>query len=180
MARTLLALAAICVLAFAGLAGAETLRGTNGPDRLEGGAGPDVLRGRGGDDVLTGRAGRDLLVGGPGADRCITDAADRDPRGCEEIVGPAGPMVVTETTGTDRCLVLRRAEMCYFVVAGHGADAHAGSLAGEGGVSPAGDVRVNRGRWSATGTFACDGDGAIVVTIADETARALVDCPGFY
>lgn len=177
MARTLAALISAVTIALAGTAFADTLRGTGEDDRLDGTERADVIRGRGGDDVLRGHGGRDLLVGGPGDDRCLTDDRDRPPSGCEDVVGPAGPLLVTGTTGTDGCLVLRRAEMCYFVVEGHGADAGSGSVTGEGGVRPTGSVSARRGHWSATGTFACEGDGAIAVAIAGETARAPVDCP---
>lgn len=179
MARTLAALISAVSLVLAGTAAGDTLRGTDGGDRIDGTGRADVIRGRGGDDVLDGNGGRDLLDGGPGDDRCITDSRDRRPEGCEEVVGPAGPLVVTDTTGTDRCLVLRRADMCYFIVEGHGADAESGSVSGEGGVTPTGSVTARRGRWSATGTYACDADGALVAAIAGERARVPVTCPPF-
>ena len=119
---------AVLAAAFAGSALAGTVPGTPGPDALKGSSGDDTLRGRGGDDELAGRKGDDVLIGGPGTDamaggrgedRCVTDAADPPPTGCEDVRGPAGPLAIRATTGTDRCIILRRAaDMCYFVLEG--------------------------------------------------------------
>ena len=67
-----------------GLAGNDTLTGTNGSDLLYGGSGDDRLDGRGGNDSLyggegndwlTGGGGRDLLNGGLGDDLFVVDAS---------------------------------------------------------------------------------------------------------
>jgi len=165
-----------------GSRGSDDLDGTRGNDTLRGRAGDDSLAGRRGDDVLIGGAGRDVLIGGRGRDRCLTDAADAEPVGCEDVVGPAGPLVITRTTGTDECIVLRRADGCYFVIEGHGADEETGTVAGTGGVSvtpPSGEVSAEDGRWSAHGIYSCDSDGALVISIAGESASAPVSCVVF-
>jgi hypothetical protein len=181
-------LSAVLVLATASVALAAPLAGTPGPDALRGTAGEDVLRGLGGDDSLRGRAGDDLLVGGPGLDalaggggddECRTDVADPMPTGCEDVDGPAGPLRIERTTGTDRCLVLRRADLCYFLLEGSGADAAGGTIAASGDVrltSQPDLVEARRGEWTAHGTYACEGDGELAVTIAVDTTRAAVDC----
>jgi Ca2+-binding RTX toxin-like protein len=65
-------------LAFASVAIAERLTGTDGPDfisgssgddRIAGGAADDLLRGRGGDDRISGDAGDDGQNGNKGKDR---------------------------------------------------------------------------------------------------------------
>jgi hypothetical protein len=164
-----------------GTRGDDELRGTRGDDRIRGRAGDDLLAGRRGDDVLVGGAGADAMAGGAGEDRCMTDAADPDPTGCEDVRGPAGPLRLTDTTGTDRCLILRRADLCYFALEGSGADAGAGTISATGGValtSEADRVEVRNGDWNATGTYSCEGDGALAVTVGGETVSARVDCSG--
>jgi Ca2+-binding RTX toxin-like protein len=190
MAWKLAAGAALLAAALAGTAlagslggtrGDDDLRGTRGDDTIRGRAGDDTLAGRRGDDVLFGGAGADAMAGGAGEDRCMTDAADPDPTGCEDVRGPAGPMRLTDTTGTDRCLVLRRADLCYFALEGSGADAGTGTISATGGVTLTSDsdrVEVRKGDWNATGTYSCEADGAIAVTISGETVSAPVDCPG--
>jgi hypothetical protein len=171
----------IALVAIGGTAGPDQLSGTHRDEKIRGLAGDDRLSGKGGDDVLIGGPGADALRGGSGEDRCLTDADDPAPRGCEDVVGPAGPLTVTKVTGTDRCIVLRRAEGCYFVIEGTGADSESGSVAGAGGVrvlAPGGEVGASDGRWTANGTYACDADGSLDVTIAAEAAAAPVDCPG--
>ena len=171
----------IALLAIGGTAGPDELTGTKRGETIRGRGADDVLSGRGGEDVLIGGPGSDALRGGSGDDRCVSDASDPDPRGCEEIAGPAGPLTVTKVTGADTCIVLRRAENCYFVVEGMSADVEAGSVAGAGGVRvlpPGGEVRARDGRWTANGTYACDADGSLDVTIADESAIVAVDCSG--
>jgi hypothetical protein len=96
------------------------------------------------------------------------------------VTGPAGPLTITQTTGTDRCIVLRAADFCYFVLEGSGADAATGTISTTRGVrlntSP--DlVAVRDGRWDAHGTYGCESDGALVVTIGAESVSAPVDCP---
>lgn len=179
---------ALVAASSAGSALAARVAGTPGPDVLRGTQRDDAIRGRGGDDVLSGRRGDDVLAGGPGADAlfggrgedaCLTDAADPPPAGCEDVRGPAGPLTLDDTTGTDRCVVLRRAEMCYFVLEGSGADERAGTIVPSGGVSLVSDpgrVSVRDGKWGATGTYSCEGDGALAVTIGAETVSAPVDC----
>ena len=178
------------MLVSAGTALAAPIAGTPGPDRLAGTKGDDTLRGRAGDDELAGRRGDDVLIGGRGADAmaggrgdddCLTDAADPTPTGCEDVDGPAGPLRIERTTGTDRCLELRRVDLCYFLLEGSGADAATGTIATSGGVyltSEADAVEVRKGDWTAHGTFGCEADGALAVTIAAETVDAPVDCPG--
>jgi hypothetical protein len=180
----------VVVLAFAAAALAGPIGGTSGPDVLKGTRGDDTLRGRAGDDELAGRKGDDVLIGGRGADAmaggrgdddCRTDAADPMPTGCEDVTGPAGPLRLEHTTGTDRCLVLRRVDLCYFLLEGQGADADTGTIAARGGVyltSPPDAVSARNGEWEANGTFGCEGDGGLAVTIAGETIAAPVDCPG--
>ncbi len=181
---------ALVAASLAGPALAGTIAGTPGPDELRGTSGDDTLRGRGGDDELSGRRGDDVLIGGAGADamtggrgedRCLTDASDPAPVGCEEVRGPAGPLTLTDTTGTDHCMVLRRADLCYFVLEGSGADAATGMISASGGVtlsSDPGRVEVRNGDWSATGIYSCEGEGALAVTIATESVSAAVDCFG--
>jgi Ca2+-binding RTX toxin-like protein len=180
---------AVAVAALGGTALAGPVAGTAGPDSLRGTAGDDTLRGRGGDDRLAGRRGDDTLIGGAGADamaggrgedRCVTDAGDPAPSGCEELDGPAGPLAIERTTGTDRCLELRRVDLCYFLLEGSGADAATGTIATSGGVALTSEpdaVEVRNGDWTANGTYACEGDGALAVTIGADTVTAPVDCP---
>src|SRR5215213_8347680 len=177
------AAAALAVAALAGpiagTAGPDALRGTGGDDTLRGRGGDDELAGRRGDDVLIGGAGADAMAGGRGEDRCVTDAADPMPTGCEELDGPAGPLRIERTTGTDRCLELRRVDLCYFLLEGSGADSATGTIATSGGVALTSEpdaVEVRKGDWTAHGTFECDADGAIAVTIGAETVGAPVDC----
>ena len=163
-----------------GTDGPDVLVGTKRADTIRGRGGDDSLAGRGGDDLLAGGQGSDEIAGGPGTDRCRTDAADPAPRGCEEVSGPAGPLAVSKVTGNDGCLILRAAENCYFVIEGSGADAATGTVSGSGGVRvlpPGGEVSARDGRWSAHGTYACDADGSLEVTIAAESASVVVDCP---
>jgi Ca2+-binding RTX toxin-like protein len=188
MARKLAAVAALMAAVLAGTALAGTLSGTRGDDQLRGTRGDDTIRGRAGDDTLAGRRGDDVLIGGAGVDamtggggedRCITDAADPYPTGCEDVRGPAGPLRLTDTTGTDRCLILRRADLCYFALEGSGADTGAGTISSSGGVSltsPPDRVEIRSGDWHATGTYSCETDGALAVTIGAETVTAPVDC----
>ena len=190
MAWRLAAVAALVAAALAGTAlagsvngtrGDDDLRGTRADDTIRGRAGDDSLAGRRGDDVLIGGAGADAMAGGGGEDRCLTDAADPEPTGCEDVRGPAGPLRIADTTGTDRCLELRRADLCYFALEGSGADAAAGAISASGGVSltSAPDrVVVRKGDWNATGTYSCEADGALAVTIGGETVTAPVDCAG--
>jgi Ca2+-binding RTX toxin-like protein len=188
MAWRLAAVVALVVAALAGTAlagsvngtrGDDDLRGTRGDDTMRGRAGDDLLAGRRGDDVLIGGAGADAMAGGTGEDRCMTDAADPEPTNCEDVRGPAGPLRLTDTTGTDRCLILRRADLCYFALEGSGADASTGTIAASGGVALTSEqdrVTVRNGDWSATGTYSCESDGALAVTIGAETVSAPVDC----
>jgi hypothetical protein len=162
-----------------GTAEADTLRGRGGDDELLGRRGDDRLAGGAGDDLLLGGAGLDSMAGGRGEDECLTDAADPMPSDCEDVGGPAGPLRIEETTGTDRCLVLRRAELCYFLLEGEGADAESGAIAADGGVRLTSEpdlVEAREGAWTAHGTYACEGDGELAVTIAADTAVAAVDC----
>ena len=65
---------------------------------------------------------------------------------------------------------------------GLGADAPSGVITASGGVSLISDpgrVTVRDGDWGATGTYRCEGDGALEVTIGAETASAPVDCGDF-
>ena len=185
------ALAVVLVVALpAAPALGERIAGTKGPDELDGTRKADTLRGRGGDDVILGRRGDDVLIGGRGSDvlvggrgedRCVTDAADDPPSKCEDVTGPAGPLVLDAATGTDRCLILRRADLCYFVLEGSGADAATGAITASGAVtltSEPGRVAARKGAWTANGTYACEGDGALAVAIGDESVTAPVDCRG--
>ncbi len=59
------------------------------------------------------------------------------------------------------------------------ADEPTGSVAGTSGVrvlAPGGEVSASNGRWTAHGTYACEGDGALEVTIAAETTSVPIDC----
>jgi hypothetical protein len=182
--------AILATLVLAGTALAGPIGGTPGPDVIRGTAGDDTLKGRGGDDELAGRRGDDLLLGGAGADamaggrgddECRTDAADPMPTGCEDVSGPAGPLRIEHATGTDRCLVLRAFDLCYFLLEGEGADAATGTIAAGGGVRLTSEpdlVEARDGAWDAHGTYACEADGELAVTIAADTANAPVDCPG--
>ena len=75
--------ATACLLA--GVALAETVRGTADDDRLVGARGADRIIGKGGDDVLRGRRSHDLLRGGTGRDRLLGGA------GRDVLVGGRGP-----------------------------------------------------------------------------------------
>ncbi len=54
-----------------GLAGNDTINGTNNADTLFGGAGDDILNGLNGNDVIFGGSGNDTLAGGSGSDRFV-------------------------------------------------------------------------------------------------------------
>ena len=71
-----LVLALGATLAFATVAAAETIRGTQGNDVLLGTPGPDRIIALGGADIITGGGGNDLLKAGRGTD--IVDAGDGD------------------------------------------------------------------------------------------------------
>jgi hypothetical protein len=188
MARRLGLITLLVAALLAGPALAASIKGTPGPDELAGTRGDDTIRGRGGDDALSGRRGDDVLVGGAGADslaggrgedRCLTDAADAAPVGCEVVQGPAGPLTIDSATGTDRCVILRRADLCFFLLKGSGADATTGTITATGGVrltTKPDAVSARHGRWTAHGTYACDTDGTLAVTIGAETVSAPVDC----
>jgi Ca2+-binding RTX toxin-like protein len=63
-----LTLALVALGAFAAIASAEQLVGTEGDDTLVGTPGPDYILGHQGNDVLEGKGGNDVIRGGQGND----------------------------------------------------------------------------------------------------------------
>jgi Ca2+-binding RTX toxin-like protein len=106
-----LAVIALMVMAFAGVALAVTKTGDAGPNRLVGTAENDALRGLGGADELIGRGDSDRLFGGSGRD--LINARERG-EAEDDVVdcGTGRDTVLTDNTTEDtilaNCEVVRR------------------------------------------------------------------------
>src|SRR5215210_6699684 len=107
----LVAVMALMVMMFAGVAFAAVKVGDAGPNRLVGTAENDTLKGRSGADTIIGKGDSDRLYGGRGADHI--KAGERG-RVEDDLVdcGQGRDTVLTDNTTEDRilsnCEVVRR------------------------------------------------------------------------
>jgi RTX calcium-binding nonapeptide repeat (4 copies) len=181
----------------------DKINGRGGKDRIKGGKGADKLKGGGGKDKLNAvdRAKDKLVNGGAGKDVCRVDRADRGAvRSCEKVkvVGAGGNagggggnggggnggggggtgLVLGSSSGLS--CAAGALPLCPFTLQGEGADAPAGTVTGGGGVTVAagGAVTVTDGDWSAGGTYACESNGFLRVSIGAETIDVPVTCTG--
>jgi Ca2+-binding RTX toxin-like protein len=190
----------------AGDAGNDRVNGGGGNDTIGGGKGRDTLVGGAGNDVLNAADGRrDARINaGKGRNRGKLDRADVPiARGCGSITVQGGPGGAPGSGGDggrggsgggDAGLTLDGADglqcdsqlpTCEFTLDGTGADALAGTVTGTGGVTGVGagvivtpeeGLEPKDADWTATGVYGCTEDGALRVTIGDETLDVPVDC----
>jgi hypothetical protein len=189
-----------------GRKGNDKLVGSAGRDKLAGGEGEDTFAGGGGADTLKAKDGAadKRLNGGKGRDVCVIDQADAPVvKGCERVTmdgsftpnpggagdsgagpgggpgggsaGGSGGLVVNSATGTECGSSL---PTCVFQIEGTGAEAATGLVTGGGGVTiGVGTVLALQGSdWTASGTYGCQSDGVLRVTIGEKSVDVPVDC----
>jgi len=115
-----------------GMAGNDSLSGSDGDDRAYGGVGDDGLFGFGGDDRLVGDTGRDTIFGHSGADSIDAGADNDSVRGGNDddsIYGGTGDDILRGDNGND---ILDGAAGADTLEGGEGIDTagYAGSAAG--------------------------------------------------
>lgn len=102
----IVALAAVLSMAFAGVAYAALVDGSNRDNTLTGTERSDVIRGHGGNDKLHGLGGTDVLNGGTGKDELYGGAGEDFLRGGGNDLLVGGEGVTDEFAGGagyDRC-----------------------------------------------------------------------------
>jgi Ca2+-binding RTX toxin-like protein len=100
-----LTLALVALGAFAAIASAAQLVGTEGDDTLVGTPGPDYILGHQGNDILEGKAGRDLIRGGIGND------TEKGGPGSDVMYAGPGVDVLMGGKGNDTIFARARADV---------------------------------------------------------------------